>query len=41
MIEYIKSIGIEAARVVQIDTKKNIKSSPKTVIEVLLYHDEL
>jgi hypothetical protein len=41
MIEYIKSIGIEAARVVQIETKKNIKSSPKTVIEVLLYHDEI
>jgi hypothetical protein len=41
MTEYIKSIGIEAARVVQIETKKNIKSSSKTVIEVLLYHDEL
>jgi hypothetical protein len=40
-IEYIKSIGIEAARVVQIDPKKNVKSSTKTVIEVLLYHDEL
>jgi hypothetical protein len=41
MIEYIKSTGIEAARVVQIPTKRNIKSSSKTVIEVLLYHDEL
>lgn len=41
MTEYIKSIGIEAARVVQIETKRNVKSSSKTVIEVLLYHDEL
>lgn len=41
MIGYIKSTGIEAARVVQIDTRRNVKASSKTVIEVLLYHDEL
>ena len=41
MVEYIKSTGIEAARVVEVDTKRNVKSSSKTVIEVLLYHDEL
>jgi hypothetical protein len=40
MIEYIKSTGIEAGRVVQVPAKKSIKVSSKTVIEVLLYHDE-
>lgn len=41
MIEYIKGTGIEPGRVVQIPAKKNIKVSSKTVIEVLLYNDEI